>query len=97
MSYDTDNEVCSCRYSVNRIVCDFLLCMGEIMEKMNCYQNMFYKINHSYKMSLHSVYDDEWYFDYDTDYSKDRLSWKAIYLMSDEYEKYGVIYYRMCK
>lgn len=67
------------------------------MERMNCYQNAFFRINRSYKFSLYSIYNDEWYFDYDTDYSKDRLSWKAMYLMSDECEKYGGVYYRMCR
>lgn len=96
MSYDADNEVCSCKCSVDCIICDFLLYMGKIMEKMN-YTPVWWKIHRECKMSLNTVYDFEWCFDYDTDYSKDLLSQKSMYLMKDGYDRVGGIYYRMCR
>lgn len=96
MSYDTDNEICSCRYSIDCIICDFLLYMGEIMEKMN-YTPVWWKIYREHRMSVYAIYEPEWYFDYDTDYSKDRLSWESTYLMKDQYDCVGGVYYRMCR
>ena len=96
MSYDADSEVCSCKCGVGCIVCDFLLYMGKTMEKMN-YTPIWWKIHRERKMSLNTVYDSEWCFDYDTDYSKDLLSQKSMYLMKDEYDRVGGIYYRMCR
>ena len=39
--------------------------MGKIMEKMN-YTPVWWKIHRERKMSLNTVYDFEWCFDYDT-------------------------------
>ncbi len=61
------------------------------------YTPIWWKIHRECKMSLYAVYDSEWYFDYDTDYSKDCLSWKSMYVMKDEYDHVGGIYYRMCR
>lgn len=48
-------------------------------------------------MSPYATYEPEWYFDYDTDYSKDRLSWGSTYPIKDEYDRVGGIYYGMCR
>ena len=96
MSYDTDNEIRSCRCNINYIVCIFLLCVGKIMERMN-YTSVWWKICREHRMSPYATYESEWYFDYDTDYSKDRLSLGSTYSIKDEYDRVSGVYYGMCR
>ena len=94
--YDADNKIRTDSNSSCNALWYLFLYMGDIMEKIN-YTPVWWKIHREHKMSPYAVYEPEWYFDYDTNYPKDRLSWKSIYLMKDEYDRIGGVYYRMCR